>query len=258
MARNKIIKKYFHAFPANFNLPGNYFNKITGVFMIKSLIILAIMISLSSCTSSLLYNPAVNLPKEPLKKGEGQAMAGIGALGETRPHKADANIIAGQELLLRYGFSDHFTLQARYWGNFINWDWPEHSQRLRTGFAISSIILLNDPYDEWKFGLMPQLAFLFGGYDNDGRGGALSAAVWFPNTGIFYPYIASGPAFGYATNDYDGNEYGYGWITNLGTAIRLSKYFDVNVEFTGALQYNKYDDVTNFIPAPGVSITYNF
>ena len=87
------------------------------------------------CTPSLVYDPSLNLPHEPIAGGHFQISTGFGMLPEARPHKMKDDVAFGQNLLIRYSPFDRFTLQLSGWVDRSN-----NSEDERSGYSYTNII----------------------------------------------------------------------------------------------------------------------
>jgi len=204
---------------------------------------------LFNCTPSLVYSPSVNLPAEPLKKRSVQVLGGIGFLPETREHDVGESVALGGELTFRFGISDYFTMQFKGWKDF-----SDNLDESRSGFSYTNIVLLNDAQSKYKVGFLPTFAFLFDGNGLEGGGAATQFGIWLPNNGVLHPYVAIGPGVGIRNLEENPKEWGWGVLTNLGLALKISEHFNLNLEVAGIAQINEFEDKSNFVVAPSLNL----
>lgn len=205
------------------------------------------------CPPSLVYSPSANLPPRPLKKRQVQFLAGIGMFPEARPHAVDNKTAIGGEATFRFALSDYFTLQAKGWIDFSgNVDFS------RYGFSVSSIIMFNDDKSSYRIGIMPTGAFLFstGGVGGglDGVGGVLPICLWFPKYKETNFYILLGPGFGARKFPAENDKRGWGILLNMGTSILISNHLTFNLEVSGIVQKNEYENISDFILSPSFNL----
>ncbi len=224
----------------------------------KHIILLVICaIVLSSCATSLIYSPSTKLPSEPIKKNEIITHAGLGAFPETRPSQKGRYANLGVEAFVTFGISDDFALQGKIW--FDNYLLAEFDPR-RTGISITGYINLSDLGEGYHWVLIPSANYMAGDGSIsgwiDGQGYAFLFGFWFPNKGILFPYASTGPIYG--THNFEVGQWGVGAQFSIGTAIRFSSYLEANIELPCILQYNHYDQITHFIPAPSIGFSLCF
>lgn len=206
---------------------------------------------ISGCTPSLVYSPSINLPPEPLNGGQFQITGGVGMLAEARPHRMDAEIALGQDLTIRYSPFDRFTLQIKGWKDISN-----NLEDQRSGASYTNIILLNDINSTIRIGLVPTGAFLFVNNDLEGGGGAMQLAVWLPKYWLINSYIALGAGFGIREITDKNNQWGWGYIGNVGIATLIGNHITLNLEISGIKQVNEWENITHYILAPSFNVGF--
>jgi hypothetical protein len=209
-------------------------------------------IALTGCASSLVYSPSLDLSPTPLKQNQGQLMAAVEMLPETRPAEVRRYATIGLDGTLKYGFSDRLSLQAKNW-----YDVRRQNGYVRSGISISATYLLSDRSEgNTMFALMPTVAFLFNGKSEDGEGIAFPVVVWLPSSETMHLYAGLGPAFGGST--FFDHIDGYGLVGNVGVAMNLSRALTLNVELSGGLQVNRSESITHAIASPKASLGWLF
>ncbi len=221
-------------------------------FFIISLFIF-ILVFIMGCPPSLVYSPSTNLPPRPLKKRQVQFLGGIGMFPEACPHEVDKKTAIGGEATFRYALSDYFTLQAKGWTDF-----SDNVDFSRWGFSVSSIIMFNDDKSSYRIGIMPTGAFLFstGGFGGgiDGVGAVLPICLWFPKYKEINFYISLGPGFGARMFPVENDKWGWGILLNMGTSILISNHLTFNLEVSGIVQKNEYENISDFILSPSFNL----
>lgn len=142
---------------------------------------------LSSCASSLVYSPTLNLPPAPLKANEFQLSGNLLYLPETRPHRTSSETAFGYDGLIRYGISNRFSVHAKGWRTFEALDGD-----LRSGFAIGTLMRLSEDSKSWQYGVLGQGGFVLAGSSVEGGGGSITGLVWLPSIYKIKPNAALG------------------------------------------------------------------
>lgn len=213
---------------------------------------LIVSVNFLGCTGSLIYSPSANLSPQPLKKEQSQVLIGIAEFPETRPHLSVEKTAYGGELTYRYAICDHFTLQVKGWK-----DLEDESDDDRWGGSFSIIAMLNDSSD-FRFGLMPTGAFLFGNGEAGGGGGALPVCFWFTRYTPFNFYTSLAPAIGVRDMGAEKKQWGWGIIMNVGTAVSIKNRLTLNLEISGIKQINEYEDIEDNFVCPSFNVGYIF
>jgi hypothetical protein len=215
----------------------------------RSFILPIILLALfaCSCSSSLVYSPSTMLPARPLTTHQGQIIACVEMLPETRPQEVGRFSVLGGGGTIRYAFSDRVTLGGKGWSELI------HGDTRRGGLSLEGIVMTGRDSTSLLWGLMPRVAMVFGeGLFSDGQGAALSAVFWFPVTSYLTPYVALGPVLGVRNFQ---EEWGYGVIGNAGVTVRLIEKLYLSLELSGIAQYNVHDDVASGVLAPAAALS---
>ncbi len=179
------------------------------------------------------YSPFIMLPKAPLQEREVQVAGSVGGfptVGENFP-----SVTLGEVGMIRYGVTDHFTLQGEEWtGGF-------HP----IGTSLEGIALLSDRTSSWRFALVPRIAMMNSGYEITGWGSSLSLAAWTPDLLGLHPYLGAGVLVGNGHLDYqtttvaDGLQLtpdqryliGFGGALNAGLEYDIIEHISLNAEF---------------------------
>lgn len=220
------------------------------------ILVFILALCVTSCTSSLVYSPTINLPTEPLKQHQVEANGGILYLPETRPHRADRNMSFGFDGLLRYGLTDRVSLQAKGWRAL-----KDLRGDSRSGFSLGSLVTLSAPSSTWQYGLIGQGGFVLWNSDIEGGGGSLSVVTWAPQFHSMKPYAGLGFIVG-RRNSNSGNsdsfEWGWAITNNLGLNTTFSKHFGLNIELVTLYTKNEYDNYTKFLISPSLGLFAKF
>lgn len=206
---------------------------------------------ISGCTPSLVYDPSLNLPPEPLKGGEFHVTGGVVMLPEARPEHMKEKVALGHNFTIRYSPFDRFTLQVRGWK-----DRSHNLEEKRSGISYSNIILMNSENSIMRIGFIPTGAILFVDGNIEGGGGAAQLAFWLPSYRSINPYLALGAGFGIRDITDNKDQWGWGHVVNIGISTKIIRYFTMNLEATGIKQVNEYEKVTHYIFAPSFNIGF--
>jgi len=212
--------------------------------------VLALAGLLTSCNA--LYSPTLHLPERPLAKNDGQLAVGYGALNDVTGYDNVLSFTDGNDLLMRYAFSDRLSLAVKWWSSTSFFDRGYYNG----GFSASSIYAFGDRNEPVVFALVPAWNMLFTNKEIIAIGWSLQAASWLPHIWKVRPYIASGP--GYIAQSFKNKEWGYGLITNTGLIYDLAENFRVNGEVSTVWGYRvSTKDIFTSI-APSISFSWNF
>lgn len=225
------------------------FPYLSRFFLCSLLVFIFLLTFVSGCRYSVVYSPSVNLPPGPLEQWDVQILGGVGMFPEVRPHEKNRETAVGGETTIRLALSDRWTLQAK--------GWTDLSGRYifnRSGFSVSSLIVLNKEKSLYRFGIMPTCAFLYLGKNHEGFGCALPLCLWFPEFMKNNIYIALGPGLSATEWPIEDREWGWGVLLNVGTSILIEENFTLNFEVSSILQRNEYESVTDFILSPSFNI----
>ncbi len=178
-------------------------------------------------------------------------MLGGELLPETRPSAIGRFATFGITGSAKYGFTNGFGLQLKTW-----WATSKLDGSIRTGYAGSVIVMLNNSTNAIRLALLPTFAFLFGGTSNDGQGFGIPIVAWLPPVDKLHLYLGLGPAIGWQSlaNGIDG----FGLIGNVGAAYQFADAFDLTGELSALLVRNRYDAVTTFMVSPKLSLGWLF
>lgn len=205
---------------------------------------------LAGCNA--LYSPALHLPERPLAKNDGQATLGYGALNDVTGYDEMISFTDGNDLLVRYGFSDHVSLSVKWWSSTSLFRRGYYNG----GFSASGVYAFDDRNKPFVFAVIPAWNLLFTNAKIIAMGWSLQAASWLPHIWKVRPYVASGP--GYIAQSFRNKEWGYGLITNTGLVYDLDKNFKVNGEVSTVWGYRVSTKVMFTSIAPSISFSWNF
>jgi len=233
------------------------------------LIIIPAAILFISCSNSLIYSPALNLPVRPIAKDNIDISGGVELLSETRPGEEISNNFEipnlvgtdeelygnstfGYNFQLGYGFSDKFNLYIRGWGDLEN-----TGEYFRTGYALSSTLTLSELSESSRLMLIPRVGLALDGNYIGGYGLGLSSAIHHRFTDNFAFYSGLGFVWGFSEiGTIQDGENGIGIIGNVGTSYEIFDNFRVNLELTPIYQINLYDDNQKFVMSGQFAIGY--
>jgi len=195
----------------------------------------------------------MQLPVQPLKKEQSQAGIGLVLLPETRPSPAERKTAIGVEGFLRYGFSNKFSMQVRYWN-----DIHSSGDANRAGFSFSGTHLLGDSSSKTRFGLTIGSGILLNNYTLEPLGISIIGSMWLPElSNSFRPYCSIGLLTGFHVSS-TFKEWGGGILLQGGFAWNLSQIWTLNLEGSFIGQANFYEDISHGIPSLSLSSTITF
>ncbi len=218
---------------------------------------LCFSIGLSSCSRQI-YNPALNLPAQPLKQGEVNISLNQGYMPEATP--------AGRQILspagaasVRAGLTGNLMLQAEGWVDLS----PDRFWE-RGGYAFSALYTFGKGEGLFTYGIMPKYGFgLQSSYFNEnttevnGHAMALSVIAYLnkENLGV-KPYFGITPIYGFRSWDNPGADNGYALAFQAGLNYEFNAWLNLNAELPLVYQYNNRDEIAYLIPAPmaGISV----
>lgn len=223
---------------------------------IALLLMLAICTMGASCTPSLIYDPALGLPAEPMRKEAFHVGAGAAMFPHARPEAVDKNFEIGGEAMVRYAFSDQFSMQGKWFRADSRQRTANGGEeiRIQQGVNLYGILRANSLTDKMPWALIPAYSLIFDNRTLEGQGGALWFAIWPWTNASFSTYFAAAPAIGFhpdITGDWE-----FGMLFNAGEVINLSKYFDLTIEAAAAMQYDRYAESLRVLPAPSISLVW--
>jgi hypothetical protein len=228
------------------------------------LLISTLTLLLTSCSQSVLYNPAISLPVKPLEEKELFVQGSLGLLPETRPEllNGPSYTYAGC-FQLGYGFSDRFSMSLSGWHDF---EWREFatptSYRLRYGYSITGVI--NKQINEKSTLLfIPRAVVALHDRMISGYGLGLSTGIHHKIHEKIGIYGAAGFACGFENTKKKVNTEnelkrpaGLALIFNLGASGLIYKNFGWNFELSPIYTMNFFDNKQHFILSPQVGISY--
>jgi hypothetical protein len=211
-----------------------------------------------SCSQSVVYSPSLNLSQKPLEEKEIDLQAGVGLLPETRPEQLiGAPTTLGMEAQVAYGFSDHFNLQVKAWG-----DVQGRENFMRTGYSLGAQFRR-----ELKSGnhilIIPRVGMALNGSNISGYGFNLNyvyQAQLSENTSY---YAGLGAIFGFRYLETDFNALGeeryplgWGFLANIGLAWEFEPNWRLNFELIPIYQINTFEQESQLMLSPTVGFAY--
>ncbi len=219
---------------------------------IKNILLVGTIILFNGCIPSLVYSPSINLPPKPLEKKDFQIIGGAGYFPETLPDKTPEELALCGEITFRYGFTDAFSMQLKGWH-----DYSDNVDEDRWGVSIGSIIMLNDSSNV-RFGMMPNIALLYGNNTIEGGGGSLPFTIWLNQYNPLNLYFGIGPILGMRDITEGRNQWGWGILINSGIGLLINERLTINIEAAIIKQVNEYNGNKNDFFSPSLNIGYIF
>lgn len=212
----------------------------------------------SSCTRSLVYNPAMMLPHQPLKEKEIDIQAGVGMLPETRKDVyEDRKATLGIQGHLSYGFTPSFSMTLKGWADLQN-----QENVFRSGYSLMGQFV-HQLNSQERLYFVPEMGLALGGRDIDGYGVRISTIYHNSFSGSIAGYGGLGFMFGFkdfeeTTNNNNERKLpvGYGVTGTLGFVWKYSKEIRLNCELAPIFQMNTFDDTNYFLVSPTIGIAY--
>lgn len=227
--------------------------------MKNGLTLLLILLYLSSCSPSLVYSPSFNLEHKKFEEKELDVSGGVELLPETRPEETSNNFSLGYQARLRYAFTDKLVLGVKTWG-----DVEGTFNRFRSGYSLSGQRFFALSERE-RILIIPKVGIAMSDNEVLGYGVNLSFLYQYQFHANFSVYTGAGFIWGFydlerASNSEMESRYpmGYGINTNLGIAYRFNPKLRLNAELNPVYQINSFDQVSNLILAPSLSLAYRF
>jgi len=215
---------------------------------------------MTSCSSSLVYSPSLQLDNKQLEKDEVSLSGNISTMPETRPNSfidlGDPNgkpekASLGFDGRIGYGFSNSFNLEGRAWvDDEIN----------RGGLALSSAFYFNEN-ERLSYFFKPVIGIVIGDGSYEGMGLELPIGIVYDLSEKFYNYTGIGLAYGLRDTEVaeNGNrQVGLGLLGHIGFGYNLNKVVSVKAELTPIQQYNFYNEVDHFIVSAAFGLSLKF
>ena len=224
----------------------------------KILSFLILIILGTSCSKSLVYSPAVNLPQKMLKEKEIDLSGGVELMPEAR-----AEFLGGRPTTLglngqiRYALSDQFNMSFKGWI-----DVEGRGSSTRSGFSMAWQVI--KPKDtKSRFIFLPQFGMVLNGDNISGYGVSSSIIYHEEMSDRFSFYLGGGVLWGFRFFDKLVNEegetrwpMGFGLIGNTGVAFEIANGFRVNMEVAPIVQLNTFDKNYQVMLAPQIGVGY--
>lgn len=182
------------------------------------------------------YSPFLNLPSEPLAKGDGEAGASLSGLTQTG---STASIQTGVEGFVRYGFSNTFSLGLRTWTDDFEFD----DGVSFNGVSADGLFNLSDSTAPTRFGIASRLLFLFSGRTLEANGLIVDGVAWLPDVWRFKPYLAAGGGIGFDLDPGpDEREVVVIATFHGGTSINLFSRLEGRFELASVTEFNSPEE----------------
>jgi len=232
---------------------------------LKLLLFLSFGFLFSNCNKSLVYSPSINLTSKPIKKKEIDAQVGAELLPETnqRDIEGSSNTVFGINGQVAYGFTDKFSLTAKFWAD------PERKiKELRSGFALSAQIV-KPISPKSRLIILPRIARLLeeglfskSGWQSDGL---CISAVYHRSLKGNYWYAGGGAGWGTAffskKSNFRGEEkipMGFGLVGHLGYGWEFTNNLRLICELSPILHFNTFERNTRYVISPTIGLGYTF
>ncbi len=227
------------------------------------IILLLLALIITSCSSSLVYSPSLQLDKEQLDEGEVSVTGSVTMLPETRPtslrdlrdlEESPQKTSLGFDGRIGYGFSESFNLEGRFW---IDMD---RLSGKRGGLALASAYYLNED-DRLSYFLKPTIGIVIDNGQYEGLGYELPIGLVYDITDSFYNYTSVGIAYGVRDGSVQQNgnrEIGVGILGHIGFGYEFNDLACFKAELTPIQQLNFYDDTKYFIISGTLGLSLNF
>ena len=220
-------------------------------------ILLALFFLLSSCSSSLVYSPALSLPTQPLSENQIDLQGGAELLPEARPSQYSGWAVPGISGRLAYGFSDRLAIGLRAWGDMSDWD-----PSTRSGFSLNAQYHWERAPGRYLY-LLPRAGIALSGSWIQGYGLSNSLVWQRKRSEKLAYYFGAGIAFGHAaTIRFSGNNgdnrqpIGFAGLVHLGLQWAFAKKAYLNLEANPIFLVNTYDQEQWLLLSPQLSIGY--
>lgn len=213
---------------------------------------------ISSCSSSLVYSPSINLPNQPLKEKEIDLIGGFELLPETRQKAIQGNpTTMGLNGQVSYGFSDKFNMSLKGWLDIEN-----RLNSTRSGFALNGQFI-NQISSDSRTILLPRIGIALGGNTISGYGFGASFIYQKNFIQNFSWYGGIGFLWGFKNLEKEVNSLnernlpmGIGIIGNLGLSWQFYNKLRLNLELSPVYQVNIFDKNSQLLLSPSISIGY--
>jgi len=220
--------------------------------------VFSLLLILASCSSSHIYNPALNLPAKPLKQGEINVSGNFAYAPEARPAATVASISPMGAASVRIGVIDNLMVQAEGWTDFT----PEDFFR-RGGYAFSAMYTFKTNENSvLTYGIMPKYGFVLeGDFFSDGlivpgHGISISALAYLNREeSKLKPYFGITPIYAFQDLSDLKDRDGYGVALQAGFNYEFNSWLNMNLELPLVFQQNNYDDIAHLIPAPTIGVS---
>jgi hypothetical protein len=208
----------------------------------------------ASCSSGI-YNPAMNVPVNPVQAGDLDINGGKGYLPESSPaHKKDKRLSLAGSGQLTMGLSNSFNLSLKGWHELEQRDTSRFGGILSAHFIRQSEINTTRIY-------MLHIGVSLLNSENDGTnmhasGIGASVIKHKKYNENFATYTGLSIAYGEQSDL--GSDNGAGVGLHFGLAYNIYDNFRINAEITPILQHNWSENSFNFVLSPHISLGYTF
>jgi hypothetical protein len=230
----------------------------------RTLITLLAATALSSCATSLVYDPTLQLPQRHLEPGEVQIGAGSVFMPETRPDAVSRAGSIGISTMGRAAVNERLTIGGKHWFTFVSDDPSPQNSSLEYRAGLSGELWYN--LDDSTSSLVARGAMLFGesGYGSvaiDGGGvGAQYARRFVPFDADVTLHAAAGLVFGFRDLMISsGNpQWGTGVLANFGGALNITGRLDLTADIAALVYYDANTEQIRPAVAPGLALSLTF
>lgn len=227
------------------------------VHLVRLSAIMAILLTMQSCSKSLVYSPALNLPSKPLKQNETDIHAAVELFPETRPSANGSLTSTGISASLGYGFTEKFSMAGRIW-------FALQSGILRSGISINGHFIRRID-DDQRIIILPRLGVALEQNTIQGYGVSVSSVYSSKFTEKTAIYGGAGLLWGFHHLEQEVNALGtsktpmgFGLLMHTGFIWDLTPSIRVNMEINPIYQINTFDNSQQFIVSPSLGFGYTF
>ena len=223
-----------------------------------------LLIALNSCTS-LVYSPAIHLPKQKLEKSQIELAGGVEYLAETRPgipfmQEDYQSLSLGFSGQIGYGLTNHVSVSGRGWLESGKPD-LEH----RYGYSVS-LLINKEITPTGSLYFMPKVGMVHYGSELLGYGAGFSLLYQHQLGKNISFYSGAGMIWGFALNSerrapaaFNNNpQNGIGYHFNNGIAWQFWRDVRLNVEIIPTIQLSNYDAQSYFLLPCSIGLGYTF
>ncbi len=219
--------------------------------------ILVLVLTMQSCSHSLVYSPALNLPSKPLRQNETDIHAALELFPETRPSANNSFTTLGFTSSLGYGFTDKFNMYGRLWIT-------AKSGMIRSGISINGQIIKRIDEDQYLT-ILPRIGVVMDNNTLQGYGVSVSSIYTSKFTKKTSIYGGAGLLWGIhylgsAVNPRGESKIpmGFGLLFNTGIVWDISPSLRLNMEINPVYQINTFENNQKFVISSTLGFGYTF